>query len=406
MAGPGEDQARHACRCAALPGFNGPAGGAQPDQEELERAIRPDDSGSVCLRGSGDRQRFRRNPLCHRGCRARGGRNGCGRLGAVDRYAAGQCRRPPGFAGARPGARAALFSYLHCRTVPGIFPMACRSAAMAVVPGELRNSGRTMKIAFVMHDYRRAGVGQTRYVKELAERFSQEHEVHVFANHIESEGSENIHFHHVPAWRKNLLTTVLTFAATSTFEIGQGFDVIHSQGFCGFYGNVFTAHICNRAWHVALRKFEGGVTPRELIFNSFATVLEYTAYRPPRKSAVIAVSERVADDIRKYYHCPAPMHVIYHGVNLELFSPDNRRRLRPEARRKLGVAESEFVFLFAGQLRKGVGRCIQALARLGRGQLVCVSPSPSDPYHALVEQLGLKDRVQFCSFSDRVESFY
>jgi UDP-glucose:(heptosyl)LPS alpha-1,3-glucosyltransferase len=284
--------------------------------------------------------------------------------------------------------------------------MAGRSAAMAVIPGELRNSGRTMKIAFVMHDYRRAGVGQTRYVKELAERFSQEHEVHVFANHIESEGSENIHFHHVPAWRKNLLTTVLTFAATSTFEIGPGFDVIHSQGFCGFYGNVFTAHICNRAWHLALRKFEGGVTPRELIFNSFATVLEYTAYRPPRKSAVIAVSERVADDLRKYYHCPAPMHVIYHGVNLELFSPDNRRRLRPEARRKLGVAESEFVFLFAGQLRKGVGRSIQALARLRRGRLVCVSPSPSDPYHALVEQLGLKDRVQFCSFSDRVESFY
>jgi UDP-glucose:(heptosyl)LPS alpha-1,3-glucosyltransferase len=284
--------------------------------------------------------------------------------------------------------------------------MASRSAAMAVIPGELRNSGRTMRIAFVMHDYRRAGVGQTRYVKELAERFSREHEVHVFANQVESDGGDNIHFHHVPAWRMNLLTTVLSFAATSTLKIGKGFDIIHSQGFCGFYGNVFTAHICNRAWNLALQKFEGGVTGRERIFNTFATALEYTAYRPPRKCAVIAVSERVANDLRKYYHCPAPIQVIYHGVNLELFSPANRGRLRAEARRRLNLPETEFVFLFAGQLRKGVARSIQALARVPRGRLVCVSPSPAEPYRALVKQLGLEERVQFCDFSDRVESFY
>ena len=36
-----------------------------------------------------------------------------------------------------------------------------------------------MKIAFVVHDYHRAG-GHSRYVVELAERFGREHEVHVF----------------------------------------------------------------------------------------------------------------------------------------------------------------------------------------------------------------------------------
>ena len=53
-----------------------------------------------------------------------------------------------------------------------------------------------------------------------------------------------------------------------------------------------------------------------------------------------------------------------------------------------------------------MARSIQALARLSHGRLVCVSPSPAEPYRALVQQLGLEQRVQFCDFSDRVESFY
>src|SRR5262245_25577888 len=115
-----------------------------------------------------------------------------------------------------------------------------------------------MRIAYLVHDYHRAG-GHSRYVAELAGRFAKDHEVHVFANRIER-GAENIHFHTVPAWRANALTTVLTFALPATFQPDRGFDIIHSQGFCGFRGNVFTGHICNRAWHLALKRLEGGTT--------------------------------------------------------------------------------------------------------------------------------------------------
>jgi UDP-glucose:(heptosyl)LPS alpha-1,3-glucosyltransferase len=263
-----------------------------------------------------------------------------------------------------------------------------------------------MKIAFVLHDYRRAGVGQIRYVWELARRLSREHEVHVFANYVERDDDDNIHFHHVPAWRANVLTAMLSFAVTSTLKIRGGFDVLHSQGFCGFYGNVFTAHICNRAWDSALRKLEGGVTFRESVFNALASALEHFTYRRAKGCAVIAVSEHVADDIRKWYHSPASMHVIYHGVNLETFSPAARSKFRTETRRQLGIGDSEFVFLYVGQLRKGAARCIQALAKLDFGRLICVSPSPSDSYRVLAEKLGVCERVQFISFTREVERFY
>jgi UDP-glucose:(heptosyl)LPS alpha-1,3-glucosyltransferase len=263
-----------------------------------------------------------------------------------------------------------------------------------------------LKIAFIVHDYNRAG-GHSRYVAELASRFARDHEVHVFASRIEHRGETNLRFHTVPAWRANALTTVLTFALGATLQPGRGFDVIHSQGFCGFRGNVITGHICNRAWHLALRKFEGGVTFREFCFNTIASGLEHTLYRFARKSAVIAISQRVARDLLRFYHCPASMHVIYHGVDLDLFSPHSRQRWRSEARAEYGLAEDEMTFLYVGDLRKGAARVIRALSQLKHGRLLLVSRSPVGPYERIARDIGLQPgRAVFLGPSGCVERVY
>ena len=262
-----------------------------------------------------------------------------------------------------------------------------------------------MRIAYVVHDYHRAG-GHSRYVAELASRFSKAHEVHVFANTIDRSGASNIHFHAVPAWRANALTTVLTFALPATLQIGRGFDIIHSQGFCGFRGNVFTGHICNRAWHLALTNLEGGATLRESIFNTIATGLEYTTYRFAQNSAVIAISERVARDLRQFYHCTAPVEVIYHGVDLDVFSPEGKARWRAEMRRQWGLSEEEMVYLYVGDLRKGARRCITALSKLDRGRLICVSRSRDEAYRRLAQDTGQSERVMFPGPTAQIEKVY
>ena len=262
-----------------------------------------------------------------------------------------------------------------------------------------------MRIAYLVHDYHRAG-GHSRYVAELATRFAKEHDVHVFANHIESDGAANIHFHSVPTWRANALTTVLTFIVPVTVQVGRGFDIVHSQGFCGFRGNVFTGHICNRAWHLALKTIEGGATWRESIFNAVGTTLEYGLYHFARHCAVIAISRRVAQDLVRFYGCPAPIHVIHHGVDLQLFSPRNGQRWRSEVRTQYGLATEDPVFLYVGDLRKGGSRCIQALAQLPQGRLLFVSRTPTASYERLVEQVGLTGRVTFLSPTNQVERVY
>jgi len=262
-----------------------------------------------------------------------------------------------------------------------------------------------MKIAYVVHDYHRSG-GHSRYVAELATRFCKEHEVHVFANRIVDDGTPGIHFHKVPAWRANAFTTVLSFALPATLQVGRDFDVVHSQGFCGFLGNVFTAHMCNRAWDEALRKFEGGATARESVFNAVTSALEHYMYRFTGASEVIAVSERVKRDLVQYYHCPAQSHVIYHGTDVELFSPRVRERLRTQARADFRVPEREFVFLYVGNLRKGARRCIQALAKLDQGVLLCVSPTNPEPYRRFAEECGQAQRVIFAGHTQQVEKAY
>jgi UDP-glucose:(heptosyl)LPS alpha-1,3-glucosyltransferase len=264
-----------------------------------------------------------------------------------------------------------------------------------------------VKIAYLVHDYHRAG-GHSRYVAELASRFAKDHQVHVYANRIEPGAQEgNIHFHTVPAWRANALTTVLTFALPVTLQPGRDFDIIHSQGFCGFRGNVFTGHICNRAWHLALQKLEGGVSFREFCFDTVASALEHTVYRFTRHSAVVAISKRVAQDLVRFYHCSAPMQVIYHGVDLDLFSPESRRRWRSQTRAEYGLSEDDMTFLYVGDLRKGAGRAIQALSQLEHGRLLIVSRSAAEPYQRLAQEAGLRPgRVIFAGPTTHVERLY
>jgi UDP-glucose:(heptosyl)LPS alpha-1,3-glucosyltransferase len=262
-----------------------------------------------------------------------------------------------------------------------------------------------VKIAYVVHDYHRAG-GHSRYVAELASRFSKDHEVHVFANRIEQKDDNRIHFHRVPAWRANALSTVLTFAVMATFQVGRRFDIVHCQGFCGFGGNVFTAHICNRAWHLALKRWEGGTSWSESVFNAAASSLEWALYRFARRGAVVAVSSRVAGDIMRFYLCRLPMHVIYHGVDLQLFSSKNCHRWRAETRARYGLGQKEPVFLYVGDLRKGARRCILALSKLSEGRLMLVSRTPPGHYQRLTEQAGVVERVLFLGATNQVERIY
>ncbi|PYS16325.1 MAG: hypothetical protein DMG15_02530, partial [Acidobacteria bacterium] len=178
-----------------------------------------------------------------------------------------------------------------------------------------------MKIAFVVHDYHRAG-GHSRYVVELAERFGRGHEVHVFANTLPADEDTTVRFHHIPAWRLTALTTILTFLP-ATRSIARGFDIVHTQGLSSLRANVITSHICTRGWFNARKRFEKRLPAKDYIFEAAISPLEKHLYSDVSRS-VIAVSSKVRQDLATFYGRSTNVDVIHHGIDLNRFSPSNR----------------------------------------------------------------------------------
>src|SRR6266850_688682 len=260
-----------------------------------------------------------------------------------------------------------------------------------------------MKIAFVVHDYHRGG-GHSRYVVELAERFGGEHEVHVFANTFSPDESTIAGFHHLPAWRRTALTTILTFLPATRF-IGRGFDIIHTQGLCSLQANVITSHICTRAWFNARKRTEKELPLKDYIFEAAISPLEKRFYSKLSRR-VIAVSHKVRKDLATFYGRSINVDVIHHGIDLNRFSPSNRPVWRAAMRSHFGFRDSDFVFLFVGDLRKGAPVAIEALASVPEGRLLLVSHTVPGLYAEIARRAGVYDRVLFSPALASIEQVY
>jgi UDP-glucose:(heptosyl)LPS alpha-1,3-glucosyltransferase len=261
-----------------------------------------------------------------------------------------------------------------------------------------------MKIAFVVHDYHKLG-GHSRYVAELAERFCRAHEVHVFTNRIRGQIPPGIQTHHVPAIRSSALASVLTFILPATFLVRGNFDIVHAQGLCGFRHNVVTAHICQQAWYREQQKHQGFLTWKQKLWRRLVLPLERVVFQRHCTSQVIAVSAKIAGDLRELYGRRGEIPVIFHGVDLETFHPRQRMRFRNEVRQQLGIAEKEFVMLYVGDLQKAAPAALRTVRHVP-GKLVLVSRSQTAPYRNLADALGVSNRVLFCPFSDQIERYY
>ncbi len=92
--------------------------------------------------------------------------------------------------------------------------------------------------------------------------------------------------------------------------------------------------------------------------------LERSIFKGHRFRKIIAISEMVKKNvINNYGVSPDEIEVIYNGVNVEKFHPENRKKYKNEIRQKHGLADTDFVVLFAGSgfERKGVKFLLKAI---------------------------------------------
>jgi UDP-glucose:(heptosyl)LPS alpha-1,3-glucosyltransferase len=264
---------------------------------------------------------------------------------------------------------------------------------------------RSLRIAFLVHDYNRHA-GHSRYVAELATRFKRDHEVHIYANTFEEAEPAGLTYHRVPAWRAFELTSCLSFVVPATLGLRGEYDIVHSQGLCGLRHNVATAHFCQPAWYGALAHLNGRLTWRQWLVRTLITPLERRALSQRGTQRVIAISQRMQDDLASYYRRTEGVRLIYHGVDLNTFDPRNRERYRDEVRAALGIESTTCLALFVGNLQKGAAVAIRAVARVPGVRLLLVSGSDSTADRAVAQVENVVDRVTFQGHSKQVERYF
>lgn len=270
--------------------------------------------------------------------------------------------------------------------------------------GELMPPQGRLRIAFVVHDYNRV-LGHSRYVAELAERFASRHDVHVFANRFDGLPA-GITPHRVPAIRFSALATIFSFVLPASLMVGRRFDIVHAQGLTVLSPDVVTAHISNARWFAGRERLEGtALSWRERLFAALVVPAERWSLADSRATA-IAISSALREDLATDYRRSASTFVIPHGVDGAQFNPNVRVQFRSAVRSELGIAPDAPVFLYVGDLRKGMEPALRALSSVPDAHLVAVSRTPPDRYRDLAFSCGVSDRVKLLPATDRVERYY
>lgn len=145
-------------------------------------------------------------------------------------------------------------------------------------------------------------------------------------------------------------------------------------------------------------------------WHRYTMAAERRLFASPRLQRVICISHMVQTEIHERFGLPRErLPVIYNAIDPAVFNPSLARH-REAVRRRHGIATDAVVFLLVGSgyARKGVGRAIEALARLPAGAHLLVVGRDRSPasYATLARRLGVGDRVTFAGAQTDPKPYY
>lgn len=274
-----------------------------------------------------------------------------------------------------------------------------------------------MKIALIRKSYTAYG-GAEKYLSRLIRELCRlGHEVHIFAQKWEKLPNLFPRFYFRPIKTIATLSFLesLTFArATSRIVQQEEFDVIHSFERTFFQDIYRAGDGCHREWLKQRKKIDPwfkrptySVNPNHLII----LYLERRLFNSPGLKYVIANSQRGKKEIIHHYGlAEAKIRVIYNGVDLDRFHPQQVQLNRQVWREKWGIEDDDVVFLFIGSgfERKGLLFLLKALSFLNKIKLklLIVGKNGIRKYREYSQKLGVEEKVLFAGPQKEIDYFY
>jgi UDP-glucose:(heptosyl)LPS alpha-1,3-glucosyltransferase len=245
-------------------------------------------------------------------------------------------------------------------------------------------------------------------------------EVHIYAEHWDEENSK-IHYHRVKPIPFPKSLRLLSFAVRATEAIRKGnyditlgvgntleADILQPHGgvHWAWFWRSLRAYDNPMLWTI---KFLGRVVSPKQWMSGW---IEDAPYKRKNYSKVIAISDMVKQDMIRWYGVPEErMTVVYNGVDIERFHPQNRR-YREEIRKRYGI-ENEFLILFVSNnfRMKGLSYLIKALAKIKKEdfspfKLLVLGRDRQGPYLRLAKKMGVSEEVVFAGSTNEPEKYY
>ncbi|MEH2436507.1 MAG: glycosyltransferase family 4 protein [Nostoc sp.] len=261
-----------------------------------------------------------------------------------------------------------------------------------------------MKLCIITHKIKK-GDGQGRVNYEVAqEAIRRGHELTLLASEVAPELEQNSQVNWISIPVKGYPTEFVRnfiFAQKSADWLRQHrskIDLVKVNGAINLTAaDVNAVHFVHSSWlrspvHISRNR-------RDLygfyqwLFTAFNARWEKQAFQ--KAQVVVAVSEKVAQELVNIGVPRSRIRVIINGVDLEEFAPGESNR------QKLGLPENVTLALFAGDIRtprKNLDTVLHALAKVPDLHLVVVGHTQGSPFPELAASLGLSDRVHFVGF--------
>jgi len=278
-----------------------------------------------------------------------------------------------------------------------------------------------MKIALNIYKYLPTKGGGEGYLANFANQLAERgHEVHIYASKWESDNNK-IRYHTIPSIRFPKFLKDVSFVINSYKLMAKNdYDIVHVVG-RALGMNVFNPHCgVEKAWLkqdlLSVRCPYFRLLKRIIKFFSFRQNyilwLDRKQYTGKGVFRIIAISDMIKNDIVKYHNIdPQKIDVVYNGVDLKRFNPDNKNKYRKVIRDELSLGE-EFVILYiSNNFRlKGLLTLVKSLGELKKVgmdfKVLIIGRGNEAPYRKLAKKLGCIDNLLFLGHVGEIEKYY
>jgi len=267
-----------------------------------------------------------------------------------------------------------------------------------------------MRLCIVTHKVSK-GDGQGRVNYEVAwEAIRRGHELILLASDISPDLMQNnkVRWIHIPVKDSpTMLLKNIVFSQRASAWLDQHrseYDLVKVNGaITSFKSDVNAVHFLHSSWlqspaHTS-RQYRNHYGAYQWLYTRLNAYWEKKSFE--RTNVIIAVSERVRQDLLKLGIASDKVKVILNGVDLQEFRPGESDRTQ------LNLPEGVPLALFAGDIRsnrKNLDTVIRALVQIPALHLAVVGAIERSPYPALSKHLHLADRIHFLGYRSDISS--